>query len=88
MVASDVVVEVKPGGSSFTVSYAGRTEELPLWEGATPVMPATQLYAWSKKSGIYHLAGRSDVARIRRENLERGDAPPDGKTLHQACPRR
>ena len=87
VVAGDVLVEVKPGASSFTVCYAGRTEEVSLWEGARPATPAAPRYAWSKKSGLYHYAECADVARIKPENLERGDSPPEGKTLHQGCPK-
>jgi hypothetical protein len=73
-IAGDVLVEVNPGAASFTVSYAEKTEEVALWESATPATPSTLRHAWSKKSGIYHLAECSDVGRIKPENLERGDS--------------
>jgi len=87
VVAGDVVVQVAPGAHAFTVSYGGKVEEYSLWGQASPAISPPR-YAWSKKSGVYHYAECSSVGRIKPQNLETGDSPPEGKTLHQVCPQR
>ena len=54
---------------------------------AAPSPPAaTENYAWSVRSPMYHYASCRYVAQIKPENLRTGATPPDGKTLHVGCP--
>jgi len=84
IVAGNIVVQMQPGATNFTVSYGTLTDTFPLW--GTSATPTVQKYAWSKKSGVYHYADCKYVENIKPENLERGDSPPPGKALHQTCP--
>jgi len=85
-VGKNIVVEAAPGASSFTVTYGfGQTDTYSMW-GPTDAAP-TPTYAWSKKSNVYHYAGCKYVQNISPANLERGNSPPPGKTLHNSCPK-
>lgn len=46
----------------------------------------THVYVWSKRSSLYHFASCKYVQQISPANLEEGDIPPPGKTLHEGCP--
>jgi hypothetical protein len=93
VVGGNIVVEVAPAATTYTVTY-DRTEQdsYPI-VGANPnnvisgngttTMPKC---AWSQKSGVYHLANCDFVKNITPANLQRGDQPPDGKDLHKDCP--
>ena len=83
VVGGNILVQVQPAAQNFTVSYGSQVEQYPLWAAPTPHMPR---YAWSKNSGVYHYAECRFVQNIKPSNLERGDTPPPGKTLHQVCP--
>lgn len=86
VLAGNIIVQMAPVATTFTVSYGSHTDIFPLWEQATTPSTTVPRYAWSKKSGIYHYAECRYVSQIKPENLERGDTPPQGKTLHQLCP--
>jgi beta-lactamase superfamily II metal-dependent hydrolase len=90
VVGGNVVVEVAPGASNYTITYGGTHVETYTIAavGTSPVVPSvtTPKFAWSKKSGHYHLASCRFVANISPDNLQRGDTPPSGKTLHTNCP--
>jgi beta-lactamase superfamily II metal-dependent hydrolase len=92
VVGGNIIVEVAPGASSFAITYGGShvdTYPITAAGGNTPGNgPAvtTAKYAWSKKSSHYHLATCRYVQNIAPENLEKGDSPPLGKTLHKNCP--
>ena len=45
------------------------------------------MYSWSKKSTVYHYSNCRFVSNIAPANLVQGNAPPEGKTLHQGCPK-
>jgi beta-lactamase superfamily II metal-dependent hydrolase len=92
IVGGNIIVEVAPGASTYTITYGGSHSDTYPISGVTvavsPSGPAatTPKYAWSKKSNQYHLASCRFVQNISPQNLERGDAPPAGKTLHKNCP--
>jgi hypothetical protein len=46
----------------------------------------TPKYAWSKEREVYHYYECAWVKKIKPENLQTGDAPPQGKRLHRGCP--
>ena len=91
-VGGNIVVEVAPGASTFTVTYGGTHVDTYSMSGAAPgpsgngPTAMTPKYAWSKKSSYYHLATCRFVQNIAPENLQQGDTPPPGKTLHKSCP--
>lgn len=93
IVAGTVVVQVGRNSSNYTVSYASHVDNYRLWtppaggaDMTSSTEPVKRKLAWSKKSNIYHYAECKAVRTIKPENLERGDTPPPGKTLHQLCP--
>ena len=89
VVAGNIVIEVEPGAESFTVTHSGTaTDRYPVW-GASESVPATPVptFAWSKKSEVYHYATCRYVSNISSANLVRASAPPEGKALHQGCPK-
>jgi hypothetical protein len=94
-IGGNIIVQVAPNASSFSVTYAGtHTDTYPISSTAGPTggnsttgaASTTPKYAWSKKSGVYHLTSCRFVQNISPDNLERGDTPPAGKTLHKNCP--
>lgn len=91
-VGGNIIVEVAPNASTFSVTYGGSHVDTYSIAGSnagpSPNRPvaATPKYAWSKKSSVYHLATCRFVQNIAPENLQRGDTPPPGKALHKTCP--
>lgn len=76
VVGRNIVVETAPGSSSFTVTYAfNQTDTYPVW-GAASDMETALIYAWSKRSEVYHFAECRYVQNISPSNLERGSSPP------------
>lgn len=95
VVGGNIIVQVAPNASSFSVTYGGtHTDSYAVAGTAAPIggnsttgsISTTPKYAWSKKSGVYHLASCRFVQNISPDNLERGDTPPAGKSLHKNCP--
>jgi hypothetical protein len=95
VVGGNIIVEVAPGATSYTVTYEGTEHDsYPIvGAGSSAVVTASNStpqgmpkYAWSKNSGVYHLANCDYVKNINPANLQRGDTPPSGKTLHKDCP--
>jgi hypothetical protein len=94
VVGGNIVVEVAPDSSSFTVTY-GEThvDKFSLTDKSvsaptnTPAAATAPKYAWSKKSNEYHFANCRFVQNISPENLEQGDTPPAKKVLHKGCPK-
>jgi hypothetical protein len=90
VVGGNIIVEVAPARTTFTVTYKGTSTDTYAVHGASvvPDSPdaATIKFAWSKKSNVYHLVGCRYVSSISPSNLEKGASPPDGKTLHKGCP--
>ncbi len=43
-------------------------------------------YAWSKQAQVYHYFNCAWVKKIKPENLQTGDVPPEGRRLHRGCP--
>ena len=93
VIGGNIVVEVAPNATSFTITYGGsRVDSYPLT--GTGVSPTTSTnpgttapkYVWSKKSSYYHYASCRFVQNIAPANLEQGDTPPPNKTLHKDCP--
>jgi beta-lactamase superfamily II metal-dependent hydrolase len=94
VVGGNIIVEVAPGASSFTVtSGETHTDTFAVTiknasaPTAVPAAATTPKFAWSKKSATYHYANCRFVQNISPENLEEGDTPPDHKTLHKDCPK-
>ena len=101
-VGGNVVVQVAPGETTYTVATSAgssATYAVAGASGVTPVTPVTPVvvppapvtpvgpkYAWSKKSSMYHYAECAMVARIGADKLVEGDDPPEGKKLHKNCP--
>jgi beta-lactamase superfamily II metal-dependent hydrolase len=91
VVGGDIIVESAPSSSTFTVTYHGGAEPdtYSNWESPQPPQPpiATQpAFSWSKNSAIYHFSTCKVVKNIKEANLQTGNTPPAGKTLHQQCP--
>jgi len=90
VVGGNIIVEVDPGATAFTVrsSLVPVPDTYPVW-GAAGLLPqpTTYTYAWSKKSSLYHVATCLYAKNISEENRQVGDVPPQGKSLHQGCPR-
>ncbi len=49
--------------------------------------PAASTFVWSKNSNLYHFATCKTAATIGAANLQTGNTPPAGKTLHHDCPK-
>jgi len=54
-------------------------------ESVGSVSPAPK-YAWSREREVYHYYECAWVKKIKPENLQTGDAPPEGRRLHKGCP--
>jgi beta-lactamase superfamily II metal-dependent hydrolase len=94
VVGGNIVIEIGPNDSSFTVTYEGSHVDTYSLSGTgatgspgTASPAASPKYAWSKKSAQYHYANCRFVQNIAPENLAQGDTPPDHKTLHKDCPK-
>jgi beta-lactamase superfamily II metal-dependent hydrolase len=91
VVGGNIVVEVAPGGATYTVHHKDVEESY--WAKSIPAArspPVTtnsyQKFAWSSNASIYHLATCDFVSNISPKNLQRGDTPPKGKMFHKDCP--
>jgi beta-lactamase superfamily II metal-dependent hydrolase len=86
-VSGTAVVSVDLAAIEYTVAYGAKTDVYTIGSGpgATPATPAPS-YAWSKLSGEYHYITCEYVKSISPDNLETGNVPPAGKTLHHDCP--
>ena len=87
-VAGNIVVELAPGSSVYSVSSGTqRLASYPVIGGgvSTAPQPATA-YAWSRNSSVYHHADCKYVQTISSQNLVTGNTPPAGKKLHKDCP--
>jgi hypothetical protein len=87
LIAGNIVIEVEPGRSNFTVSTQTRTDTYPLWQSASSSTTTEMNYAWSKNSAVYHYMDCSYVKNINSSNLRTGTTPPSGKSLHNGCPK-
>ena len=101
VVGGNIVVEVAPKATSFTITYGGSTTDtFPIGAvadtgtgnvtgtGTTGTSTAgTPKYAWSKSSSHYHYLNCRFVQNIAAANLQKGNTPPSGKTLHKDCPK-
>jgi beta-lactamase superfamily II metal-dependent hydrolase len=86
VVGGNIVVEVAPGASTYSVKPSLAPEDTyPIAAAGPPPGPAPK-FAWSRNSSLYHFATCSFVNNISPQNLQKGDTPPEGKTLHQHCP--
>lgn len=90
VIGGNIVVEVAPDSSDFTVQSAAGTDNYALWQSSgTPTQPSAQPsvvhYAWSVKSSVYHYTDCEFVKSISPANLARGTAPPSGNSLHEDC---
>lgn len=93
VVGGNIVVEVAPQATSFTIGFAGSHVDTYPLSGATATVSTTSntsvtgpKYSWSKKSSYYHVANCRFVQNIAPANLQQGNSPPSGKTLHKDCP--
>jgi beta-lactamase superfamily II metal-dependent hydrolase len=93
VVGGNIVVEVAPKATSFTVTYGGaRIDSYPIAGSGgrvTSIRPflARSKYVWSKNSNCYHFANCRWVENIAPGNLMQSYSVPDKKTLHKDCPR-
>lgn len=88
VVGKNIVVEVAPKATRFTVTYQGTfVDTYPLWGATEVVTTGVPQFAWSKLSNVYHYASCKYVDNISPANLERGNDPPADKTLHKDCPK-
>jgi beta-lactamase superfamily II metal-dependent hydrolase len=86
-IGKNILVEATPASWTFTVTYGNnQMDTYPDW-GAPPDAETEATYAWSKKSTVYHFAHCKYVQNISAANLEKGNTPPAGKTLHVGCPK-
>jgi beta-lactamase superfamily II metal-dependent hydrolase len=84
IVGDDIIVEIGPGDTRFTVAYSGnKTNVHEVWNP----LASTTRFAWSKRAEVYHFANCLYVDRISPTNLETNTAPPNGKSLHLGCPK-
>jgi len=92
IVAGTIIVQMAPKAATYTVHYGTQTDSYSVWSvplgggGVPSPQPIARQYLWSKNSNIYHYAECKTAKSIKPENLQHGDAPPSGKTLHQLCP--
>jgi len=92
VVGGTIIVEVpSQGTSTYTLrpTAAGTTTDTyQTWiaAGGTPPPTTTVMFAWSKRSNLYHDSQCRFVANISPGNLQTGTTPPAGKTLHKDCP--
>jgi len=56
------------------------------WESPQPPAHNAAAFSWSKNSSIYHFSSCKIVRTSRKANLQTGNTPPTGKTLHPLCP--
>lgn len=85
-VCGHISIQVQAGASNFTVTCGTQSDSYALWDASTPAPASVPRFAWSSRSGVYHYAECRIVRTISPGNLQRGDTPPPGKTLHQLCP--
>lgn len=86
VVGGNIVVEAEPTKDAFTVTYNwANKDSYPLWGTKEQLTPAADIYAWSKKSDVYHYASCKYVTNISPENLVKDSSPPSGKRLHDNC---
>lgn len=86
-VSGDTVVNVDLASMQYTVAYGAKTDVYVIGGGSSAgTAPVTPTYGWSKRSGEYHYIACEYVKQISPDNLETGNVPPAGKTLHHHCP--
>jgi beta-lactamase superfamily II metal-dependent hydrolase len=86
-IGKNIVVEATPGSWSFTVTYGSNQVDTYADWGAPPDAETEATFAWSKNSSVYHFAHCKFVKNISAANLQKGNTPPAGKTLHNGCPK-
>ena len=86
-VGKNIVVEASPGSWTLTGTYGSEQMDTYADWGAPADAETAAPYAWSKKSSVYHFAHCRYVQNISAANLEKGNTPPAGKTLHAGCPK-
>jgi beta-lactamase superfamily II metal-dependent hydrolase len=84
-VAGTAVVTVDLATMQYAVAYGTNTDVYSIGSGPASA-PATPTYAWSKHSNEYHYIDCNYVKSISPDNLQTGNVPPAGKTLHHDCP--
>ena len=94
VVGGNIVIEVAPNASTFTVTSSGsHVDTYPIVGNSPGTNPGTlpvansPKYAWSKNSSEYHYANCRFVQNIAPANLVQGNSPPPNKTLHKGCPK-
>jgi beta-lactamase superfamily II metal-dependent hydrolase len=98
IVGGNIKVEVDPNNNNFTVNYNWtKVDTYSNWEipgNSSNGVQSTQdnssntsLYGWSKNSNIYHYINCKFISNINPENLQKGNTPPQNKTLHEGCPK-
>jgi competence protein ComEC len=87
-VSGTTVVSVDLAAMQYTVAHGATTDSYAIgaWPSSKGAPPAAPAFAWSKLSGVYHYSTCDWVKSIGPENLETGDVPAAGKTLHKGCP--
>jgi beta-lactamase superfamily II metal-dependent hydrolase len=96
-VAGNIVVDLAPGGATYSVSsgaqllakysiVGGQTSDAASPLPSSPSSGERESFAWSKNSSVYHHADCKYVQSITSQNLVTGGKPPDDKTLHKNCP--
>ena len=90
-VGGNIIVEVAPNTSNFTVRYGWtNVDQYAVWTPVTSGTPggtSVHQYAWSKTSKTYHYENCRYVRNIDPLNLVKGDEAPEGKSLHAGCPK-
>lgn len=84
VIAGNAIVQVDLGTNQYTVAYGNQSDAYTINGG--PISNGSAKFAWSKKSKTYHYATCEYVKNISPENLQTGDTPPTGKSLHENCP--
>jgi hypothetical protein len=85
-VSGTAVVTVDLAAMQYSVAYGGKTDLYAIGSAPSAAPAAAPTYAWSKQSGEYHYSTCKYVTWISPDNLETGNTPPPGKTLHHNCP--
>jgi beta-lactamase superfamily II metal-dependent hydrolase len=86
IVGGDIVVEAMPGSHTFTVTFNGSNVHTYSDWGYDDAARDIS-YGWSRNSMLYHYLNCSEVKKIKLQNLQTGQQPPAGKTLHEGCPK-
>lgn len=86
-IGGNIIVEIAPSDTTFTVTYFGNSVDTHEVWNPIPAIGGTGQFAWSKRSSVYHFSNCTYVSNISSSNLETGTTMPAHKQLHSGCPK-